>query len=326
MTLYRRGNVWWSRIEVNKRVYQFSTKTGNKNTARSVEATFRAEKIKGITGVEAPTLYDFSAQFINSLPGRVSKQTYRFYVCHWMPLLEFESIAECRLDRIGSAVIEQFITWRRKSVSTVTVNHNLRTLRRALHRAVEWNLIAKVPKITLLPNEHQREYVLSVETVDKFATKEKGLIGKLVPFLVDTGLRRREVVELTWDNVNFAERYIHVAKGKTKSARRKIPMTQRVETILKSLPKCDERVFTRNGRRISIDWISHAFLHARKRLGLPDDAVLHSTRHTFCTRLGERGASAFDIQRLAGHSSITISQRYVHPSSDQLDAAIALLN
>jgi len=55
MTLYRRGNIWWSRIEVHKRVYQFSTKTGNKNTARSVEATLRTEKLKGITGVEAPS-------------------------------------------------------------------------------------------------------------------------------------------------------------------------------------------------------------------------------------------------------------------------------
>jgi len=326
MTLYRRGNVWWSRIEVHKRVYQFSTKTGNKNTARSVEATFRTEKLKGITGVEAPTLYNFSAQFINSLPGRVSKETYRFYICHWMSLLEFEPLAECRLDRIGSAVIEQFITWRRKSVSTVSVNHNLRTLRRALHRAVEWNLISKVPKITLLPNEHQREYVLSDKTVEQFAAKEKGLIGKLVPFLVDTGLRRREVTELTWDCVNFDERFVEIRKGKTKFARRKIPLTQRAEAILKNLPKCDERVFTRNGRRIDTNWISHAFLYARRRLKLPEEAVLHSTRHTFCTRLGKRGASAFDIQRLAGHSSITISQRYVHPSTDQLDAAIKLLD
>jgi site-specific recombinase XerD len=66
-------------------------------------------------------------------------------------------------------------------------------------------------------------------------------------------------------------------------------------------------------------------LRVRRRLKLPETCVLHSTRHTFCTRLGERGADAFAIQRLAGHSSIIISQRYVHPAAARLDAAIALL-
>jgi site-specific recombinase XerD len=48
--------------------------------------------------------------------------------------------------------------------------------------------------------------------------------------------------------------------------------------------------------------------------------------HTFCTRQGERGASAFQIQQLAGHDSISISQRYVHPDKSNLDAVIPLLD
>jgi integrase len=41
--------------------------------------------------------------------------------------------------------------------------------------------------------------------------------------------------------------------------------------------------------------------------------VLHSLRHTMLTRLGESGVDAFTIMRIAGHSSITVSQRYIHP-------------
>jgi integrase len=328
MTLYRRpkSKYWWSRIEINGRVHQFTTRSNNKNVARQLEAAKRTDLVKGNAGLTAPTLNTFATRFINSLFGRVSKQTIRFYLCHWKPLVEFEPLCECRIDRIDAALLQDFVAWRRKSVSTITVNHNLRTLRRALHLAAEWNLIAKVPKIRLLPHEHRRDYVIPDEAVERFAKSEAGLIGKLVPFLVDTGLRRGEVVGLVWDNVNFAERYIQVAKGKTASARRKVPLTHRAEAVLKALPRCDDHVFTLNGHRITIDWISHAFLRARKRLKLPDGAVLHSTRHTFCTRLGEKGADAFAIQRLAGHSSITISQRYVHPSAGRLDAAIALLD
>jgi integrase len=333
VSLYQRGNIWWSRVELDGIVHQFSTKVRNKNVARTIEAAKRTELAKGRVGLRAPTLNDFATRFLNSMPKQVSPATFSFYICHLKTLLDYPALCDARLDKIDAALINDFTHWRRKqkgrgkdTVSVVTINCALRTLRRALKLAADWNVIAKAPKVKMVPHEHQREYVIPAEAVKRFETKEKGLIGKLVPFLVDTGLRRGEVVGLVWDNVNFAERYIQVAKGKTASARRKVPLTHRAEAVLKALPHCDERVWTLNGHRITVDWISHAFLRARLRLKLPDGAVLHSTRHTFCTRLGEKGADAFAIQRLAGHSSITISQRYVHPSAGRLDAAIALLD
>jgi integrase len=59
---------------------------------------------------------------------------------------------------------------------------------------------------------------------------------------------------------------------------------------------------------------------------LPDDCVVHSTRHTFCMRLGESGVGAFEIQRLAGHSSIVISQKCVHPTPALLEHAIGKMD
>jgi integrase len=63
----------------------------------------------------------------------------------------------------------------------------------------------------------------------------------------------------------------------------------------------------------------------RDLLKLPWDCVIHSTRHTFCTRLGESGCDAFTIQKLAGHSSIVVSQRYVHPTPARLESSIGQL-
>ena len=60
-------------------------------------------------------------------------------------------------------------------------------------------------------------------------------------------------------------------------------------------------------------------------MNLGDDMVLHSCRHTFCTNLGRAGADAFTIQKLAGHSSIVISQRYVHSDQEAREKAIRLL-
>lgn len=53
--------------------------------------------------------------------------------------------------------------------------------------------------------------------------------------------------------------------------------------------------------------------------------VLYSFRHTFLTRLGQSGCDAWTLARIAGHSSIAISSRYVHPSEDTVLAAFSRL-
>ena len=58
---------------------------------------------------------------------------------------------------------------------------------------------------------------------------------------------------------------------------------------------------------------------------LPDDFVIHSLQHTMLTRLGKAGGGVFTIIRVAGHSSITVSQRYVHPSPEALERAFERL-
>lgn len=67
--------------------------------------------------------------------------------------------------------------------------------------------------------------------------------------------------------------------------------------------------------------LDHQHERVRNTLKLSKDFVIHSLRHTFLTRLGEAGVDAFSIMRIAGHSSITVSQRYVHPSPEALERA-----
>ena len=56
-------------------------------------------------------------------------------------------------------------------------------------------------------------------------------------------------------------------------------------------------------------------------LQLPNDCVIHSLRHTFLTRFSEAGADAFTIKKVAGHSSVTISERYIHPTPEGQERA-----
>jgi integrase len=119
--------------------------------------------------------------------------------------------------------------------------------------------------------------------------------------------------------------WVYVEKGKTKYAKRHVPLTARAHAVLEKIKETSKSSFVfpaKKGVPLSRHWVSEQFRTLRNAMELPDDCVVHSTRHTFCTRLGESGCDAFTIMRLAGHSSILISQKYVHRTPALLESAI----
>src|SRR5215469_14562260 len=119
-----------------------------------------------------------------------------------------------------------------------------------------------------------------------------------------------------------------VTHGKTAAARRVLPMTPRVRAMLRDRWEANKRPLegwvwpaaTRSGH------IEASSLRKQHRKALRDCGVrpfvLYSLRHTFLTRLGESGCDVWTLARIAGHSSVSISSRYVHPSEDAVLAAV----
>ena len=71
--------------------------------------------------------------------------------------------------------------------------------------------------------------------------------------------------------------------------------------------------------------LDHQHGVVRDHFRLPEDFVIHLLRHTYGTRLGEARADALEIMRLMGHSSVTVSQQYVHSSPRALESAVRRL-
>jgi len=156
----------------------------------------------------------------------------------------------------------------------------------------------------------------------------------LTLLILDTGLRIGEAVELEWRDVHLEPvngarfGYLHVRVGKSKNARRNLSLTPRVRTMLevRSTQTDSPYVFpSETGRPYLVTSIDHLHSEVRHTLRLPRDFVIHSLRHTFGTRLGEAGADAFTIMRAMGHSSVTVSQKYVHPTPEAMERAFERL-
>lgn len=237
-------------------------------------------------------------------------------------------------------MIDRYKAHRLKKVSIVSVNRELATLRRALHLAKEWRLIRATPKVKLLKNEPQRDFVLSreQETAYLAACETFPILKDVATLLIDTGLRVTEAASLQWKDVhlkpagNARYAWVHIRDGKTKNAKRNVPLKAR------SLKMLEERHGNANASKdkVKSPWVfygdsptapilgtSLAHMHATVRLenDFPAEFVLHSLRHTMLTRLGEAGADAFTIMKVAGHSSVVISQRYVHPAGETVQLA-----
>lgn len=66
----------------------------------------------------------------------------------------------------------------------------------------------------------------------------------------------------------------------------------------------------------------------RKAIGMQDDPdfVVHALRHTFASRLAQKGASIYSVSKLLGHSSVATTERYAHLFADHLTATAELLD
>ena len=187
--------------------------------------------------------------------------------------------------------------------------------------------------------ERRREFVLTGSQRDEFIGGLKEPCKTVARFLLDTGLRVGECCALTWDRVfmQCGKGYIFVARGKSERARRYIGLTADAQAILerqKTISR-SQYVFVRVGGRVekslwytaplSRHTLSEQFTKRSREMGLPWDAVLHSTRHTALTDFGAAGADAFTIRQIAGHASVDTSQRYVHPVPETIQLAVTRL-
>jgi len=81
----------------------------------------------------------------------------------------------------------------------------------------------------------------------------------------------------------------------------------------------------RNIGPLSISTVADQHTRLRRNLKLPEKCVVHSLRHTFGTRLGASGVDAFVIKRVMGHSSVAVSEQYIHPTPESLERAFERL-
>jgi integrase len=284
-------------------------------------------------------LSGFKERFLDEIRVRRADhpETIQFYQCKYSGLLNFPPLAQARLHRVDERLIAQFTARMvNDGYERSTINRHLATLRRALRLAAKWRIINRVPVVEMLSGENQREFVLARELENDYFDACPEFLRNWARLALETGMRRKELRSLKWmdvhvDPIGKARRgYIQVRGTKSRNSKRNLSLTATAQVVLlrqREISQC-EYVFVMDSdhsRPASISAVNHCHERVREALGLPSEFVLHSLRHTFGTRLGEADADAFTIMRIMGHSSITVSQRYVHPTPERMENAFIAL-
>ncbi len=264
-----------------------------------------------------------------------TKPKSRDYYKYGTRLLLASDLALLRLDQITSQHATGFVA-KHSNLSPSTVNCSLRTLRRALNLAQKWGKLAKAPDIELAKGERQRDRILT----DAEFLAYRGLCRQpwrdVVTLLYGTGMRPGEAYQLRWENVllNGNSGLIQIAQGKTKAARRLLPMVPEVYRTLTERWEAQGKpaqgwVFPSGSASGHFDENSAKNQHIAARTILQKAGIEpfepYCLRHTALTRLADAGCDAFTLAKIAGHSSITITQRYCHPQAEAIERAFAKL-
>jgi integrase len=331
--IYKRGKVYWYKFMWDGKLVRESAKTGNDKTARKIEAGHRTRLAEGLVDIRekqpAPLLRDFlKNDFLRFAETKHAGKplTLRYYK-QGTEMVTKTRLSGLRLDELTGQHVQEFAR-QHASLSASGINRGLRTLRRALNLAFQWGKVDRPLRVALAAGERQRDRVLNATEIDKYLNACPQPWKDCATIILDEGFRPGEVFALQWPAIFLNEDWtglIQIVEGKSKAARRMLPITPRVYSLLKTRweeagKPSEGWVFPNAGKlgHFNQDVAKDQHKRALKDSGV-EAFVPYVLRHTALTRLGEAaGGDVFVLARIAGHSSITITQRYVHPQADAI--------
>jgi integrase len=353
--LYKRGGTWWFEFQIRGQRVRESSSSKSKTVAREAARRRRQELVDSINGLNKrpkPMLFSAAAKdYLEIKEKTLRASSYRIErtsVAHLKPM--FGSVLISDIDGQSIAAYQ-----RRRSgegAAPATVNLETGTLRAILKRHRLWAFVQ--PDVKNLSERNDVGLALSRDDEDKLLAacgqSRSRSLYTAVSLAVNTGLRRAELLNLRWGQVNLDKKTIQVGDSKTDAgAGRIVPLNVRANGAIafwaESFPdrKPKDAVFPTE--RVGAAGNDFTPCHTDTKHGTPVHSIKeaweaakrrakvqcrwHDLRHTFCTRLLEQGVSLPQVGRILGWSSSTtvrMAERYGHISGDTLRKAVEMLD
>ena len=247
----------------------------------------------------------------------------------------------CALENITSSCIQNFLDSGKRA--PITKKTYSTTLSPFLNWCIENGMMmsnpiacVRLPKVQaglpkVLTKQDQADLIETIERYDRENTRfPEGTVVWMVSAIRITlflGLRASELCQLRWEDIDYENKTVRIGGRpgfRTKNSKvRLLPLSGALEHCLRGLSEKTSHVLTTStGRRVTARYLSVRFKHFARLSGLNEQISFHSLRHTACTSLIEKGVPIEVVRQFMGHSSVLVTQRYVHLHSADVHSAL----
>lgn len=207
-----------------------------------------------------------------------------------------------------------------KRIRPATVNRELACLKALFNHALKSDFTFRNPvsRVDFLPENNEQTRVLTYDEQGRYLAAATPMLRDVATLMLETGMRPEEVYRIQPENVNLTGVFLFNPYGKTKAARRRVPLTATARNVLtrrmaglKSpfLFPCD------TDSKRPVPKVNNAHDRAVKTSKVAPFR-LYDLRHTWATRAAESGIDLVTLAALLGHSKIQMVLRYAHPTQE----------
>jgi len=352
MNVYKRKDnptgPYWYRFNYKGQRIRRSSDVYNKQDARDIASAYRTQLAKCEVGIEEPEevapipkfkqamadFLDWSEQEYAAHPA-----THRRYTISSLALLRYFGTSP--LDRITSDDVEKFKTWRAKQkglprgkksnkakkptkqLRPATVNRELACLKHLFSRNGATVATNPVRGVKFLDEDNEQTRVLNAEEEKLYLLAASQPLQDIATLMLETGMRPEEVYRIRRENVHLEQGYVFNPYGKTKAAKRKVPLSEAAcAVVAKRLEKAkSEFLFPGRSTDGPIVKANSAHYATLKRCKVAAFRI-YDLRHTWASRSAMAGVDLVTLAAMLGHSKINMVMRYAHPTEEHQFAAM----
>lgn len=329
--LYKRGKMWWcSYKSLYGSIKRESTKTTDYNDAMEYLLDRKAE-IKAGTEPEAKKIVNHAfRELVDEYKKWCEKQRGFKSKIYFIKQLENE-FSYMLLRQFSTMLVEQYQSkGLTKGKKHATINRHVATLKHMFTKANDWNMVdevvlRRIRKVKMLEENNKRLRYLSKDEWKSLLEACDSHLHPIVLMALNAGMRKSEILNLQWDNVDLTHNFIHIEDSKN-GERRDIPINDTLKKMLQNLPR------RLDGKHLFYDLktqkpfkdVKRSFKTACKNAKITNFRF-HDLRHTFASHLVMAGVDLTTVKELLGHKTLTMTLRYAHLSPEHKTKAVNLL-
>lgn len=335
MSIFRKGKNWYIDYYVKgqrKRRKIGPSKKLAEQVLKDVHVRIVKEEHLGIHEEKKILFEDYAKEYLVYSKANKSLSTYRRDTVSFNNLVP--AFRGLYLFEINPQIVEKYRIERLKEVEPATVNRETGCLRNMYSKAITWgytkrNPVKEVKNLKEPPGRVRylelREIEALFKAIDRLPRGSGNYLRPIVLMALNTGMRKGEILNLKWRDLDLEGRKITILISKNNEVRT-VPLNDTLYRELKSIKKHHESEYVfSNGNGDAFGNVRKSFESALKIAGI-ENFTFHDLRHTFASHLVMGGCNLRTVQQLMGHKDIKMTMRYSHLSGEHLQEAVTKLD